>query len=155
LVVFSNKLKYSSIVYLELGRIGWNLVQSTNPTITIRFPIVDDSKGLAQETKSKSRKTVTDQSGWVTSKPKKAAATTRKSKTVTKRPSKAKTTRASTSTKSSRLKKAQKTTTEPEVIDILSSDDDADSDDPPLMRTLASAPGKGDDMCHSTSEEEF
>jgi hypothetical protein len=143
-------------VYLELGRRGWDLVQSTNPTVCIRFPIVDDSKPSAQETKKRSRKTVTDDSGWVTSKPKKSTASSRKTKSGsgTKRPPKAKTVRVSTSSKPGRVKKPPKKAAEPEVIDILSSDDDAD--DPPLRpRKPASGSEARDDMFDSTSEEEL
>ena len=142
---------YSSVVYLELGRRGRDLAHSPNPSINIRFPILDDSKASAKEMNKKSRKTVADDSGWVKTKPKKAAISSRKTKTTRKRSTKAKPARASG--KPSRANKPSSKGAHPEVIDILSSDD---SDDEPVVATKPSAPSRQrDDMFDSTSEEEF
>jgi hypothetical protein len=97
--------------------------------------------------------------GWVKTKATTSIATSRKTKPVAKRPSKAKTVRVSKTSKPGRSKKPPKkaaVASAPEVIDILSSDDDGDSDDPPLRpRKPASEPETRGHALYSTSEEEF
>jgi hypothetical protein len=85
---------------------------------------------------------VADDGGWVKTKPKGA---------VSRKTTKAKPARASS--KPSRANKRHLKAGEPEVIDILSSDD---SDDQPLVPKNPRAPSRQpDDMFDSTSEEEF
>jgi hypothetical protein len=143
----------SSVVYLRVGDKGFRLLESSNPKIVIRFPKkeeIEASAASSVETKaSKARKSVAQEDGWLTAKPKatkRKAAATKKGKKAAPRKKSQPVTKAKKTTRATKKRSAGS-----DVIE-LSSDDDAD-DHAPIAR-LKTAHESGDDALWQDDDSE-
>lgn len=114
----------SASVYLKLGAKGHVLLQSTNPDVFIRFPIVEKKSAASKSKALSANKALADKGGWLSAR--KPPATKRKtsatngSRAASKKPKRA----ALAKTKSVGRKKAPMAAEQPtEVIDLVDDDD--------------------------------
>lgn len=113
----------SASVYLKLGAKGHVLLQSTNPDVFIRFPIVEKKSAASKSKALSANKALADKGGWLSAR--KPPATKRKtSATNGSRASKKPKSAALAKTKSVGRKKAPMAAEQPtEVIDLVDDDD--------------------------------
>ena len=59
---------YDSVVYWNLGNAGHNLLASPDPKVVMTFPRREGKKGTGDSNKSKARKAIADEEGWLSAK---------------------------------------------------------------------------------------